>query len=538
MLDGRLSLTTPEGVRLLLTPAGPAARAWAWALDFLIWLAMVWAGAMLLTGSKLGDGIFGMLLFLTYWGYPVICEVYFGGRTLGKRALGIEVLRANGLPVGWRESLLRNLLLVADFLPMMYATGLLCMLFDTHFRRLGDIVADTLVVYRDKAPPPAAAAPDATPLPLPFPLSASQQRILHDLFERESRLPVERLHELASIAEPLTGQTGAASLERLRGFAAADPASRRQFGAEYATLQEKIGALLKALSPQSAALPVLYRRLCQGLALSGQRGYSPALTDSLQKLAFACHKKMYGAVVERPLTLRRWLLQDFPQRVRSEWRLLALALLAFWGVALAVGLLVWLQPHWAYSFVSASQLSEYQNMYQPGKIHVGRGGDEGDVMMFGFYIWNNVSIGFRTFAGGIFGGIPALLSLTFNGMQMGVVASWLSKDPVTRDMFWSFVITHSSFEITGLLLSGVAGMRLGLALIRPGRLSRRHAVFAASRHMFPIIVGAALLTALAAFFEAFWSGSATIPVNVKYGVGAACWLLVLAFFAFAGRTRR
>jgi uncharacterized membrane protein SpoIIM required for sporulation len=198
---------------------------------------------------------------------------------------------------------------------------------------------------------------------------------------------------------------------------------------------------------------------------------------------------------------------------------------------------VWTKPDWAYSFMPAEQLHQFQSMYQSGKIHLGRGGDEGDVRMFGFYIWNNVSIGFRTFAGGIFGGIPALISLTFNGMHLGVVGSWLSQDPSTRDNFWSFVITHASFEITGLMLSGIAGMRLGLALIAPGRLSRRHAVFAASQRMFPVIVGAALLTVLAAFFEAFWSADPAIPVRVKYAVGAYCWLTVAAFFLFSGRSR-
>ncbi|MES2935459.1 MAG: RDD family protein [Pseudomonadota bacterium] len=219
MLDSRLSLTTPEGVRLILTPAGPTIRAWAWALDFLIWAVFSGVSAALLGGSKLGNGVLSVLMFISFWGYPIICEVYFGGRTLGKRAAGIEVLRADGLPVGWRESSTRNLLLVADFLPMFYVTGLLCILFDTRFRRIGDIVAGTQVVYRDKLRK-RAPAPDVPPLALPYPLSPEQQRTLTDLFERESRLPIARLHELGTLAEALTGQTGAASVERLRGFVA------------------------------------------------------------------------------------------------------------------------------------------------------------------------------------------------------------------------------------------------------------------------------------------------------------------------------
>ena len=309
-----------------------------------------------------------------------------------------------------------------------------------------------------------------------------------------------------------------------------------QFESQHALLWSEIELVLLKKSTQAEALPSLYRRLCQSLALALQRGYSPALTDYLQKMVFDCHKHLYGAVVERPILLRRWMGQEFPRLVRAEWRLLLLAMLAFFGVAILVGLLVWFQPHLAYSFCSAKQLDDFRKMYQPGSFSVGRG-SEGDLVMFGTYIWNNVSIGFRTFAGGIFGGIPALISIIFNGMQLGVVASWLSKDLATRNIFWSFVITHSSFEVTGLLLSGVAGMRLGLSLINPGRLSRHHALLATSRRMFPMIVGAALLTALAAFFEAFWSANTAISFNLKYTVGSLCWLLVIGFFVFAGRSR-
>ena len=219
MLDGRLSLSTPEGVRLLLTPAGPYLRAFAWAIDFLIFGTAAVLIRIVMPDGKLGEGLFALWLFATYWGYPILCEVYWSGRTVGKRAVGLEVVRSDGLPVGWRESTLRNLLLVADFLPMMYATGLVCMMLDVRFRRVGDIVAGTQVVYRERektrAEPPAAA-----PILPPFPLSADQQRTLADLFEREQNLPEERMQELGTLAEPLTGAVGAESVERMRGYMA------------------------------------------------------------------------------------------------------------------------------------------------------------------------------------------------------------------------------------------------------------------------------------------------------------------------------
>ena len=219
MLDGRLSLTTPEGVRLLLTPAGPFLRALAWALDFVVYVAAMLSIRMVMPNGKLGDGIMLVITFVAFWGYPILCEVYWGGRTIGKRATGLMVVRANGLPVGWRESTLRNLLLVADFMPLFYVTGLVSMMLDQRFRRIGDIVASTLVVHRDQ-PAVQPVAPQAAPLAPPFALNADQQRTLTDLFERESRLPAERMEELGTIAEPLTGTTGQASVDRMRGYVA------------------------------------------------------------------------------------------------------------------------------------------------------------------------------------------------------------------------------------------------------------------------------------------------------------------------------
>lgn len=311
---------------------------------------------------------------------------------------------------------------------------------------------------------------------------------------------------------------------------------QQQFEEANAGLWSDIAAILDGSAPDRRMLPSMYRRLCQCLALSQQRGYSPALTGYLQHMVGHCHRLLYGTTLERPNTLLHWMLVEFPRRVRGEWKLLLLACIALFGVGLGVGLLVWFKPQWAYSFAAPGDLAGYRDMYQPSKINVGRG-EEGDMLMFGHYIWNNVSICFRSFAGGIFGGIPALLSIAFNGMHMGLIASWLSQDPDTSRTFWSFVVTHSSFELAGLLLSGVAGMRMGLSLIHPGRRTRVHALQETSAHVFPIMVGAALLTFIAAFFEAFFSAAASVPDNVKFIVGGLCWTLVIGFFVFAGRGR-
>lgn len=239
MLDGRISITTPEGVSLLLTPAGPAVRAKAWLIDFVIWLCLVGVAAWILSGAKLGWGIWLLVLFISFWLYPVLSEVYFSGKTIGKHFLGLQVLRADGLPVSWRESSLRNLLLAADFLPAFYFTGLLCLLIDPYFRRLGDLVAGTQVVYFKKAAPTWTSSSTTLNLsptsdanantissnsPNPFTsalaLTPDQQRALIHLFEREKSLPIERLNELGDLAEPITQRKGAESIQGLRSIVA------------------------------------------------------------------------------------------------------------------------------------------------------------------------------------------------------------------------------------------------------------------------------------------------------------------------------
>lgn len=223
MLTGQQELMTPEGVSLALTPAGPVLRATAWLIDFILWyifILVIYIFFSIIFGhSHAGSGIYLVVLFISYWGYPILFEVYGNGMTLGKRWMGLQVLRNDGLPVGWRESGLRNLLLVADFLPVLYFSGLLCMLQDTHFRRLGDMVANTMVVYRQKKFTPKEIR-DGQPDPLPFALNPEEQRALLDFVERASRLPEARRLELADIASPLTQKTGFESLAQLRNYAA------------------------------------------------------------------------------------------------------------------------------------------------------------------------------------------------------------------------------------------------------------------------------------------------------------------------------
>lgn len=283
-------------------------------------------------------------------------------------------------------------------------------------------------------------------------------------------------------------------------------------------------------------LPSLHRRLCQSLSLARSRGYSPSLVERLHHLAQATHARLHGTRDDDGWTrLRQWLLGGFPARVRAESGSLAAALAAFAGTALVVALLCLWKPHLPEILLGPEETASLRAMYQESNLRVGRGGNGSDFAMFGFYVWNNVSILFRTFATGIFLGIPSLFALAFNGLQLGAVAVLLSQDPETRMSFWSFVATHSAPELSGLLLGGASGLRLGWSLVRPGRRGRLDSFRCTAQATLPVVAGATALVAGAAFFEAFWSAEPAIAPQVRIGVGIAGWIGLWSYLLLAGR---
>lgn len=203
-LDTRYQVETPEGIDLLLRPAGVVARALAYLIDLGIRVLLMLATFMLLAFlGQLGTGLGLLLTFIVTWWYMVLFEVLNQGRSPGKQVMGLRVVHDDGTPVGWPASLLRNLLRFADILPFGYTLGLLACLSNPAFKRLGDLAAGTLVIYRDP-PPSQPVLPQAPPQLPPCRLSLAEQRAFTGFAERSASLSAARREELAGIlAEPL-----------------------------------------------------------------------------------------------------------------------------------------------------------------------------------------------------------------------------------------------------------------------------------------------------------------------------------------------
>lgn len=203
LLDTAYNIGTPEGVELRLPVAGLAPRSLAWLVDALIKFVTLTVLAIVLELlGDLGVGLHLLVVFALLWFYNVLFEVFNHGATPGKRALGLRVMNANGTPVGWSGSLIRNLIRFIDVLPGCYAFGCVAVLMSRQFQRLGDLAAGTIVVYAPKQGSGSKPG-DAPAVPLTARLSLDEQQAIVSFGERASLLNTERAEELAAILDPV-----------------------------------------------------------------------------------------------------------------------------------------------------------------------------------------------------------------------------------------------------------------------------------------------------------------------------------------------
>jgi len=153
-LDSTLGVQTPEGIEYFLYPAGFTVRFCALAIDSFIQGALIFIFILAtgFFGRAMGIWFSFILAFVVNWFYHSAFDIFNSGQSPGKKIMGLRVVKGNGSPVSPGASFLRNLLRFADTFMFLYLIAFICMLASTGFRRLGDWVADTLVVYADKTP--------------------------------------------------------------------------------------------------------------------------------------------------------------------------------------------------------------------------------------------------------------------------------------------------------------------------------------------------------------------------------------------------
>ena len=278
-----------------------------------------------------------------------------------------------------------------------------------------------------------------------------------------------------------------------------------------------------------------FREITQDLNTAKANQFDPVIIERLNSLVNEGNQILYGQHTWPIKSLARFILQTFPQKVRLHWRGILAASLLFYGIAVFFSFLCISFPDISKELISSRQLLEIEEMYNPESSHFLKPPDiSSNADMFGYYIYNNISIAFQTFAGGILAGFGSLLILFINAGFLGIVTGHLTGIGYA-ETFFPFVIAHSSFELTAIVFSAYAGLLLGYRFFVTGGLSRAASIKKAGQDALPIIAGSALMLVIAAVLEAFWSSKYNFPLQLRIGAGISLWLLLLFYFLFAGR---
>ncbi len=305
------------------------------------------------------------------------------------------------------------------------------------------------------------------------------------------------------------------------------------FEAQYRPQWERLRQALAGGAHAGTGLTLVqtYRSTCEHLALARSRHYPWRLVQELEQLTALAHQHIYRPPALQPLWAWRHGWRAVPQALRAQRGALWLSLASFALPLLTMLALTWWEPAWVLSVLSAAQAHMFEQMYGPDAEDLGRLRNAGDDWtMFGFYILHNIGIGFQCFAGGLLLGLGSLFYLVLNGVILGAVAGYLTHQGLGL-AFWGFVAGHAPFELSAVVLAGAAGLRLGQALLMPGRLRRSQALIEAGRAVTPLVWAVVLLLIGAAWLEAFWSSIVWMPLSIKLSVSAIGWCLVLAWFS-------
>ena len=298
--------------------------------------------------------------------------------------------------------------------------------------------------------------------------------------------------------------------------------------AQWSELEQAVGREDKTLDPERFLF--LYRAACEHLALAEARGFPAPLVSRLSSVTARAHQIVYRQTDLGVGRIARTLMHTFPAEVRSHrWYVLVAALLVV-GPAVALGYVVAHRPDLILSLADSATVEQFGRMYDPANPAIGRLRDAGtNWMMFGFYIANNIGIAFQCYVSGILFGLGSLYYLAFNGAFGGAVAGYVTSIGFAGT-FFPFIATHSAFELTAVVLSGAAGLRIGRSVLLPGRLTRVASLQLAARETSVIVFGSAVMLVIAAAVEAFWSSAAWVSPIAKFSAAAGCWLLVAIFF--------
>ncbi len=298
----------------------------------------------------------------------------------------------------------------------------------------------------------------------------------------------------------------------------------------YATRLDRRAERLSAMDLFSFI--ALYRKVTSDLARARMLKLSRPLVDYLNGLVGKVHFRVYAARAFPARRVLDFFRSGFPRAVRREARLIVAAAALLVGTALAAGIAVSVNPLLGPAFAPPGYLEQVEESFGPtfGKEARPTGMQ---AVAGSFYIANNIQVSFLCFATGILFGLGTMYILAVNGAILGGVAAAIHQNGLSWN-FWSFVAPHGGLELAAIVISGAAGIRIGFALVNPGRMTRKDALVSAAREAGLLMFGVIAMLVVAAWVEAVLSPS-PLPNAVKLALGAVNLGALLSYLALAGR---
>ncbi len=591
MLESSVDVETPELVTISFAVAGIGSRGAAALIDgllvlvLLLVLSAVGIGSILALGRGGGGAVALAILLLlqfgVFWGYFVLFEWLNDGQTPGKRWLGLRVVQDGGFSVTFANAAVRNLLRLVDAQPgLLYGVGIVATLVSKRGKRLGDLVAGTIVVRERTAVVPsgalarAAQASSSTPgVPL---LDDESFALVERMVARRESLDEERALELERrVAErvrpaldALAGQAGprargAPSVRtqlgrlvaheraaRAGGSAAVGVSGARRerhaivaqgaerwaaFGASVAAVRRRG---LVALDGEEVSRFVHdYRDVAADLArlrtaLGGRESDETLL---LGRLVAEGHNLLYRRAAVPVADAWRLLARRLPAEVRRSAGPILLAAALLFGPAIVAGVTVWQRPTLASEFIPSEMRARADGGVERARRGTGYIEDPGlfRPVMASQIVANNVQVSFGVFALGITAGIGTAAMLVFNGVHLGGVMGLYASKGILP-LLLAFVAPHGVLELTAIAVAGGAGLLLGGALLVPGARTRADALVEDGQRAVRLVLVATLLLLVAGAIEGLVSPIPNWPLSAKLAV-AALTAVALTLYLRAGR---
>jgi uncharacterized membrane protein SpoIIM required for sporulation/uncharacterized RDD family membrane protein YckC len=555
-----LEVETPEHVVLDLEIAGIGSRALAAIVDMLIlvggiFAAMVAFGILVGFGLTLGPWGSAILLlggFAVWTGYFVFFEGLRRGQTPGKRLVGIRVLMDTGHAVTLSAAAARNLLRMADFLPPPYFLGAILVAFHPRGKRLGDMVAGT-VVARDRpgetAEARTAPAQEAR-VALPE-LADAEYHLLEQFERRQGDLPAAARARLAArLVERLQvpPPAGVAEADHLLGIYHRER-SRREGGlarSRFAVRKSERWDQFQRLADRASRsgldsfasheLPdfaARYREVAADLARARTYRADPATLARLERLTAAGHNALYRDDRGTWRRLAAVVLQECPRAIIQARGYVVVACLAFLAPAAAGFTLMREQPALAAELLPDVMLRRAEagvERQAAGRRYVDIAVADRPLMASGI-ITNNVRVAIACFAGGIFLGVGSLVLLAFNGLMIGSTAGHFANVGLLQYLL-EFIVGHGTLELFAIWVAGAAGFLMGRSVLVPGSLRRGDALVLSGRVGLRMLGGAAVMLVVAGLIEGFVSAGSG-GFEVRFGAAAAS-LVFLAVYLLSG----